>query len=253
MKVDKSLVDDYAVLTLKGEFDTFYCPRFQEEVESLLAQGINHVIVNMRLVKFVNSTALGAIIKAYKRCKAEGGELVVARPSSFVSKVVRSLGIDQLVPLFDDEDAATKHIVQSLNQLELAGDAPVEEEKVLVTFPDETRHKQLGGRKTCVGTMCNVDGQRVQFSWSPDRLGLSTDQAKQIFYPDSKIHLKFQVKLFKKGYFELDATVIEADTEDDKSIKVTAEFESITPSDGEALGQFAADMEFLKRQLPGGK
>lgn len=249
MKIDKSFLEDYAILTLKGEFDTFYCPRFQEEVEALFEQGVNHVILNMRLVKFVNSTALGAIIKAHKRAKAEGGELVVSRPSSFVQKVVSSLGIDQLVAMFDDEDAAIKHVVQSLNSLELASDAPVDEEKVLVTFPDDTRAQQLGGRKTLIGKMRNVDGERVQFTWSGTRQGLSIDQCKQLFFRGSELKLKFQVKLFKKGFFEVGAEVTDVAADED-GVRVTARYRDIPESDKEALRQFAADMEFLKRQLP---
>ncbi len=251
MKIDKSLLDDYAILTLKGEFDTFYCPRFQEEVEALLEQGLSHVILNMRLVKFINSTALGAVIKAHKRCRAEGGDLLVAGASKFVQKVVSSLGIDQLIQMYEDEEAATRAVVQSLNKLELAGDAPVEEEKVLIGFPDETRHAQLGGRKTTVGRMCNVDGQRVQFWWSGARHDLSQDQAKQLFFSGSDLHLKFQVKLFKKGYFELDAKVVDTTADDDGGVRVTAAFGEISASDREALSQFAEDMAFLKRQLPG--
>lgn len=250
MKIDKSLFDDYAILTLKGEFDTFYCPRFQEEVESLLEQGLSHVIVNMRMVKFINSTALGAIIKAHKRCKAEGGELLVSRPSSFVQKVVSSLGIDKLIKMYEDEDDAVKHIVKLLNSRELASDAPVDEEKLLITLPDETRAKQLGTR-TLVGRMSNVDGQRVQFVWSSTKHGLTTDQAKQIFYSGSELRLKFQVKLFKKGYFELGAKVTEVDDAGDGDVRVSARFLDVSKTDQEALSQFAADMEFLKRQLPG--
>ena len=247
MKIDKSVLEDYAILTLKGEFDTFYCPRFQEEVEALFEQGILHVILNMRLVKFANSTALGAIIKAHKRAKAEGGELVVSRASSFVQKVVSSLGIDQLISMFDDEDAAIKHMVQSLNQRELAGDAPVEEEKVVVSFPGQTNEK--GAQQTVIGTMCNVNGERLQFTWSGDRHGLSPDQAKKLF-KDKAVTLKFQVKLSKKGHFEVEANVTEALANED-GVKVTASYRDIPDNDRDALNQFAADMEFLKRQLPG--
>ncbi len=250
MKIDKSLFDDYAILTLKGEFDTFYCPRFQEEVESLLEQGAHHVILSMRLVRFINSTALGAIIKAHKRCKAEGGELVISRPSAIVDKVVKGIGIDQLIRMFDDDDAATRHVVQLLNAIELAADAPVEEEKILVTFPDETRARQLGGRQTSVGKMCNVDGQRVQFLWSVQRHDVSMDQARQLFFVGSPLRLKFQIKLFKKGYFDFTAKVVEALAEDSDVVRVTATFADISQADRDALSQFAADMAFLKRQLP---
>ena len=37
---------------------------------------------------------------------------------------------------------------------------------------------------------------------------------------------------------------------DDGSIRVTAAYDKISEGDQAALGQFAADMEFLKRQLP---
>lgn len=251
MKIDKRLSDDYVILSLKGEFDTFYCPRFQEEVEDVLERGVNHVLLNMRLVKFVNSTALGAVIKAFKRCKAEGGELVIGQPSIFVKKVVSQLGIDQLVPMFDNEEEAVKHLVQSLNQRELAGDAPVDEEKVLVTFPDDTRNQQIGGKKALVGTMCNVDGARLQFLWDPKRHGFDQKQGQLLFANGSDLGLKFQVKLFKKSFFELNAAVVETQKAEGAEIRVTAAYKDISDSDRAALSQFAADMEFLKRQIPG--
>jgi anti-anti-sigma factor len=249
MKIDKILADDYVILSLKGEFDTFYCPRFQEEVEGVLERGINHVILNMRMVKFVNSTALGAVIKAYKRCKAEGGELLIGQPSTFVKKVISQLGIDQLVPMFDSEEEAVKSVVQSLNQRELAGDAPVDEEKVLITFPDSTRNKQIGGKKALVGTMCNVDGQRVQFLWNGKRQGFDKSQSAQLFYVGGDIGLKFQVKLFKKGFFEVVGKVTESKPAEGDDVRITATYKDIPDSDREALDQFAADMEFLKRQI----
>jgi hypothetical protein len=58
MKIDKAVNDDYTVLTLKGEFDTFYCPALMQEVETLVERGVNHLVLDMRLVRFINSTAL---------------------------------------------------------------------------------------------------------------------------------------------------------------------------------------------------
>ncbi len=253
MKIDKELDDEFAILTLKGEFDTFYVPSLQQEVDDLLERGITHIILNMRLVKFVNSTALGAIIKAHKLCKAEDGDLVISKPSSFVRDVVGQVGLDQLLPIFDDDDAATKHMIKALNSKEFAGKAPVNQESVMVTFPDDTRNQQIGGRRTLVGTMLNVDGSRVQFLQSGKTLDLSADQIKQLFFAGSSVNLKFQVKMFKKGYFEVTANIKEATDADDGQVRVTAEFEAIGDSDRDALNQFAEDMSFLKKQLPGGK
>lgn len=250
MKIDKSLSDEYAILTLKGEFDTFYVPNLQDEVDGLLENGISHIILNLRLVKFINSTALGAVIKFHKLCKAANGELVIAQPSAFVRDIVGKVGIDQLVPIYDDEEQARKHIIKALNTLELTGAMPVNQERILVSFPDKTRNDQIGGQKSLVGTMCNVNGERVQFLWSGRKLGLSAEQGKQLFYVGSDARLKFQVKMFKKGYFELDGVVTAVETAGEDHVRVTTKFKKISDGDKAALAQFAEDMEFLKRQLP---
>ncbi len=251
MKIDKSAFDDHAVLSLKGEFDTFHCPALQEEVEALVERGICHLILDLRLVKFINSTALGAIIKAHKRCRAEAGELVIAQPSSFVRDVIKKVGIDKLITVCDTEQDAQKAIVKHLNQRELAGNAPVDHEKVMVSFPDETRNKMLGTKRaTLLGTMSNVDGGKAQFVWNGSKHGFSTDQAKTLFFKDGEVRLKFQVKMIKRSFFELAGKVTNVEIADEGGVRVTVQFTSVDPSDRDALSQFAEDMAFLKRQLP---
>jgi anti-anti-sigma factor len=250
MKIDKSLFDDYAILTLKGEFDTFYCPMLQQEVEDLVERGISHLILDMRLVKFINSTALGAIIKVHKRCKAEGGELVLSQPSTLVRDVVRKVGIDKLVLMYETESEATKAIIKHLNQRELTGEAPVDQAKVLVSFDDDVRNKMMGGKKALLGAMANVDGHKVTFLFSGQKAGITGDQAKQLFFKDSEIHLKFQVKMIKKSFFEVTAKVSGTEAADG-GVRVMAEITKISDADRSALDQFADDMAFLKHQLPG--
>lgn len=250
MKIDKFVRDDYCILALKGEFDTFYVPSLQDEVQSLLDSGVAHVILNLRLVKFINSTALGAIIRMHKLCKAANGDLIVAQPSPFARNVIAKIGIDQLVPIYDDEEQAVKHVIKALNALELVGAAPVNQEKVMIAFPDETRNKQIGGAKTLLGTMGNVNGERIQFLWNGDKHGIPAEKGKTLFFKGSDLNLKFQVKMFKKGYFELLGRVSEVEDAGDGNVRVTVKFVAITDSDRMALTQFAEDMEFLKRQLP---
>jgi anti-anti-sigma factor len=250
MKIDKSLHDDYAVLTLKGEFDTFYVPALQQEVENLVERGIAHVVLDMRLVKFINSTAIGAIIKAHKRCRAENGDLMIAQPSNFVRDVMRKVGIDQMITMHDSEQEAQKAIIKNLNQRELAGEAPVDHEKVMITFPDETRNKMLGGRRALLGSMANVDGHKAQFSWNGTKNGISTDQATQLFFRDGELLLKFQVKMAKKGFFDVKGKVAATEPTADGGVRVTVNFTTIADADKKALTRFADDMAFFKRELP---
>jgi hypothetical protein len=91
----------------------------------------------------------------------------------------------------------------------------------------------------------------VQFVWHGAKTGISADQGKQLFFTGGEAHLKFQVKMIKKSYFELVAVVESVEPAGDGGIRVTAKFKKIAEGDREALSQFAADMAFLKSQLPG--
>jgi hypothetical protein len=122
---------------------------------------------------------------------------------------------------------------------------------VLITFPDETRNKMLGGRKTLLGTMSNVDGRRAQFTWNGSKHGINADQARTLFFKDSDLALKFQVKMIKKSFFELTGKVSDTEKVDDGGVRVTVAFTRIADADQQALDRFAEDMSFLKRQLPG--
>jgi len=59
------------------------------------------------------------------------------------------------------------------------------------------------------------------------------------------------VKMIKKSYFELVAVVDASEQTADGGVRVTAKFTKVSDSDRGALTQFADDMAYLKRQLPG--
>ncbi|MDP6956281.1 MAG: STAS domain-containing protein, partial [Planctomycetota bacterium] len=107
--------NDYAILHLRGEFDTYYCPQLQEEVDALIKAGVCRAVLNLRLVKFINSTALGAIIKASKALTGAGGKLVIARPSPFCRDIIEKVGLDRVVTVYDTDEEACAN---------LASDAP---------------------------------------------------------------------------------------------------------------------------------
>src|SRR5262245_17630702 len=106
MQVTAEPRENFTLLHLRGEFDTFYCALLQKEIDGLVASGVNRIALNLRLVKFINSTALGAIIKASKGLAAQGGKLVISRPSVFCRDIMEKVGLDRVVPMFDSDEAA---------------------------------------------------------------------------------------------------------------------------------------------------
>ena len=111
MQITAEPREDYTILHLRGEFDTYYCPYLLQEIETLQGAGVKRIALNLRLVKFINSTALGAIIKASTTLQAAGGRLAIARPSVFVRDIMEKVGLDRVVPIFDSDEDAGRHLV----------------------------------------------------------------------------------------------------------------------------------------------
>ena len=108
MRIQVEPRDSYAILHLRGEFDTYYVPAFQEEIDSLTKAGVVHVVLNLRLVKFINSTALGGLIKASKVLTANGGQLLISRPSRFCKDIIEKVGLDRVISVHETDEAAAR-------------------------------------------------------------------------------------------------------------------------------------------------
>lgn len=250
MKIDKLLYEHFAELRMRGEFDTFYAPKLQEEIDQLIASGTTYAILNLRLVKFINSTALGAIIKANKRLRAEGGDLVIAQPSSFCKDVLTQIGVDRVVPMYDEVETAKKHLLGEM----LKDDTPevIGESNVLFEFDDDERIQTMAGRRTGLGTVLRVDHERIRFSWDGGGRGLGKGDLESLFPLGSTIRTKFKVKLCKADYFDVMCEVEECQAREEEGawgIVVTARYLELSETDQLALAQFADDLDYLKQQL----
>ena len=90
-----------------GTFDTHYCDAFVAQVDTLLERDPKPKVIGVQLTKvsFINSPAVGAIIKAYKHSKDKGVEVCLVSPSPFVKNVTSNLGINRLISVHDSLDA----------------------------------------------------------------------------------------------------------------------------------------------------
>lgn len=111
MKVQKEKQASGAVvLTLKGEFDTAVVPAFNEIIDGLLAAGDSRVVLNMLRVKFLNSTAIGSLIRAHKACGAAGGSLAVSQPSEAVREPIELIKLDAILSIHDGDNEALEAV-----------------------------------------------------------------------------------------------------------------------------------------------
>jgi anti-anti-sigma factor len=264
--------EGFAVLQLRGEFDTYYCRLLQQEVDKLCAAGETRAILDLRLVRFINSTALGAIIKASKQLTKAGGRLVLARPSKFCREIIAKVGLDRVVPVYDTEEAAVEAIGSGKAATRTGGAAtsleddessvmfsPVDPERVehflpAGQLPKEERASPIDGfvlkRKNWygIGRMAGVDERGVRFTWNGGTTGMAPFAMSQFLAIGTPLKIKFRIPMFKKDFCEAVATVTEIE-ERDEGVKLGVAFSEIDDKTLAAIRQYTSDLKFLKDEL----
>lgn len=79
---------------------------FQSHIQQLLAQGYRSIGVNLAEVNKLDSSGMGALVRAYTTVKKSGGRLHAFAPPTEVRQVLKMVRLDAVLSLFDDEAAA---------------------------------------------------------------------------------------------------------------------------------------------------
>ena len=86
-----------AVLALDGEVDAFKREALLTETEALIEGGVRHLVVNLRRVRFINTSGLGALIQIHRQLEQLGGRLIVSQPTDPVWQPIELLGLDRVL------------------------------------------------------------------------------------------------------------------------------------------------------------
>jgi anti-anti-sigma factor len=260
--------DNDTILHLRGEFDTFYCPMLQKEIDGLVSAGVVNVVLNLRLVKFINSTALGAIIKASKILASNGGKLVISRPSAFCRDIIEKVGLDRVVPIFETDEAAAAAFSEGPSA-EAGGPSSekLEDETTILFSPRDLKRVEhfipaasrrgatnpvhghsFGSAWRGVGRMSALDADGLRFTWNGGSTGMTPFEMGQMLSLGTDLNVKFRLPLLQKGHCEAVVTVNEVEERGD-GVKLAASFSEIEPATRQAVQQYAQDMAFLKKEL----
>lgn len=90
---------DCAVLRIVGEVDLYSAPQLRERVIQLLADGIQHIVADLREVVFLDSTGLGALVGSLKRLREQDGSLKLVTSAGRIPKLFRLTGLDRVFTL----------------------------------------------------------------------------------------------------------------------------------------------------------
>jgi anti-sigma B factor antagonist len=89
-----------AVLSLSGELDLGCVERLGKALAEITLQA-EQVIVDMREVTFMDSSALRVLLRLWSESRKNGFSLAIVRPRPEVQKVFEVTGADKALPMID--------------------------------------------------------------------------------------------------------------------------------------------------------
>jgi len=80
--------------------------QFRTEIEQQLQNGNNKLIVDLKNVPLLDSTALGVIIVTLQVLQRAGGKLVLLNPQKAVSSILDITRLSSILEVYETEEAA---------------------------------------------------------------------------------------------------------------------------------------------------
>ncbi len=248
MKLEKHRYEDVVILKFTGEFDSFNLPAFIERIDRMIQQGDTLLVFDLHLLKFINSAALGYLIKTNKGVKTAGGELVLARPSKFVKKTLVTLGLDGVFTIFDSVEHAVRHLHQGDDVGEIQLEGGEYDEALTGSVPILFRPTAAPDMPNQVGRIVTLYEDGLLFRYDPVESHLKAGHAFKL-----KFRQPFAIKEY---YFEMTGDVTEvtrmlSDDEGQKVHAIRVRYNEIKDQDRRHLEQFVRDQEAWKSELKG--
>jgi anti-sigma B factor antagonist len=269
MKVERKRWENVTILSFVGEFDAFNLPTYSQKIDALVEQGETNVVFNLRLLTFINSSALGYLLKVKKRCQELGGDLILVQPSKFIKKTLLTLGLQEVFNIYEtDEDGVLAfQRPQGAKKSKIGKESSEVDQKltgannIMFHVVDE-EGKDLYGSNWQVGRITDLSEKSLEFHWQVPAPGpkhlipISSENFDSAFHPGTRLRVKFQQPFaMKSHYFEMTGQVSnlehgEGDNPSDAAI--TIEYGDMKPEDRESLVGFVKDLKKFREILSKG-
>ena len=94
--IKTALSGNAAVIEANGELDVYTAPQLKDAISQAVADGHKTVIVDLRPVGFLDSTALGVLVNGLRQARAESGDLRLIVDHPHIAKMFRITGFDSV-------------------------------------------------------------------------------------------------------------------------------------------------------------
>lgn len=234
MEIRHNVEDNILVLTLSGDFDTTEVDYFEGSIATAVDAGQFLVVLDMADLGFVNSTALGALIRAQKQLAQYGGFLAACGASATVEKTFNLLELQRRIPLHDTLDSAKAWLAEQGPESVTGGGEAVE---FLVLGAEESF-----GTRARRGSIEEIREEGISVAFE-NLEGLDVESACP---PGATAKLSFRIPLYHPTHvFNVEAAITGHEQVGRETVILRTEFTEISDTERAAVSQYVKDLRFL--------
>jgi anti-sigma B factor antagonist len=94
------------LVTVSGEVDVETAPRLRKAILAVLEEGGQDLVVDLRSVSFLDSTALGVLVAGLKRAREAGGDLQLVATGTHILRMLAITRLDAVFNVYPDLESA---------------------------------------------------------------------------------------------------------------------------------------------------
>lgn len=116
--LDELQIADYPLdrrahlVEVEGQVDLYSAPEFKERAVRVIREGAKCVLMDLSRVTFMDSTGLGVLIGALKRCRAAGADLILVVTDD-IERLFELTGLDGAFTIYRSRDEALEKLALS--------------------------------------------------------------------------------------------------------------------------------------------
>ena len=101
MKITSEVQNHKVTLKLEGNFTYTQRKPFQEMLKSVSIDPIEHIVIDLSQVAFLDSAALGLLMISHRQLQAEKRTLSLAYPQATVRQIIELANLHKTIPLIE--------------------------------------------------------------------------------------------------------------------------------------------------------
>ena len=104
---------DILILRLKGELDDVSVSDLRTRISNYIeSYKINHLVLNLKDLSFLDSSGIGFIIGRYHQLKKRDGDITISNVNSRIDRIIYISGLSKICKIRDTEEAVLSSLVE---------------------------------------------------------------------------------------------------------------------------------------------